>query len=184
MQSPAVSAAYQQAIKLAARYGESRVVNMDETSWRDVQCRGHTIARRGQRQVGVTVKGNMKAAVSAICTMGKDGRKFPPLYVLRATSANARTEPSPAPLADITVSENGWVTQTVMLWYLMWLTLPLGTGPLALVLSTFPGHLTGRIRRCAKELGVQMIEVSKGMTDLLQPLDRSCFGPLKRISEQ
>jgi hypothetical protein len=113
-----VVAAHKQAIKLAAaRYGESRVVNMDETSWRDVQCRGYTIARGGQRQARVTVNGNMKAVVSAICTVGRDSRKFPPLYLLRATSINARTELSPVPLARITVLENGWMTETVMLRY-------------------------------------------------------------------
>jgi hypothetical protein len=115
VQSPAVVAAYKQAIKLAAaRYGESRVVNMDETSWHDVQCRVHTIAQRDLRQVRATVKGNMKAAVSAICTVGRNGRKFQPLYVLRATSANVRTELSIVPLARIIVSENGWMTEKVM----------------------------------------------------------------------
>jgi hypothetical protein len=50
VQPPAVIAAYKQAIKLAAaRYGELRLMNMGETSWRDVQCRGHAIAQRGQR---------------------------------------------------------------------------------------------------------------------------------------
>jgi hypothetical protein len=126
----------------------------------------------------------MKAAVSAICTMGRDGRKFPPLYVLCATSANARAELSPVPRARITVSENEWMTETVMLRYLMWPTLALGSRPLALVFDNFPGHLTRRIRTRAKELGAQMIEVPKGMTDSLQPLDRSCFGALKRMSEQ
>jgi hypothetical protein len=66
----------------------------------------------------------------------------------------------------------------------MALTLALDPGPLTLVLDTFPGHFTRRIQRRAKELGVQMIGVPKGMTNSLQPLDRSCFGPLKRMSEQ
>jgi hypothetical protein len=106
----------------------------------------------------------MKAAVPVICTVGKNGRKFPPLYVLRAMSANARTELSPITLARITVSQNGWMTETVMLQYLMWLTLALGPGPLALIFDTFPGHL---IRRRTKELRVQMIEAPKEMTGSL-----------------
>ena len=181
---------YIAAIEIAAkRYGERRVVNMDETSWRDVQSRGATIARRGQREVQIEVKGNVKAAVSAICTVAKDGHKFPPLYILRGSTPagleRARASLSPTvPPSRITISENGWMTETVMLRYLAWLNVAVGRERIALVVDTFPAHITARVFLRAEELRIEMIQVPRGMTGLLQPLDRSVFGPLKKISER
>jgi hypothetical protein len=56
--------------------------------------------------------------------------------------------------------------------------------PIALVLDTFPGHITARVRARADALRVELIKVPRGMTGELQPLDRSCFGPLKMMSQQ
>jgi hypothetical protein len=74
--------------------------------------------------------------------------------------------------------------EAVMLWYLSWVHIALGHYPFALVLDSFRGHDTERIRRRAESLGVQLIPVPRGMTGEYQPLDRSCFGPLKKMSQR
>jgi hypothetical protein len=177
---------YIQSIEAAARrLGNKRVLNMEETSWRDVQYRRRTIARRGARAVRVSVRGNVKAAMTAICTICRSGRKLPPLYIARAANPNCR--PDLWPLINqecITVSENGWMTETVMMKYLGWIVEMIHEIPIALVLDTFPGHITAKVWARAEALRVELIEFPRGMTGELQPLDCSCFGPLKMMSQQ
>jgi hypothetical protein len=87
------------------------------------------------------------------------------------------------PLGSVTFAENGWMTERVMIQYLRWLRVLMGPGPLALVLDTFPGYITQRVKWQARKMEVELIEVPRGMTGRFQPLDRSCFGPLKKMSE-
>jgi hypothetical protein len=127
----------------------------------------------------------MKAAMTAICTVCRSGRKFPPLYIVRAVNPSRRPDLGPwIPQERVTVSENGWMTETVMMKYLGWIAEMIHDVPIALLLDTFPGHITARVLARAEALRVELIEVPRGMTDELQPLDRSCFGPLKMKSEQ
>jgi hypothetical protein len=72
----------------------------------------------------------------------------------------------------------------VMLRYLSWIHIGLSRRPFALVLDSFSGHATSRILHKAKFLGIELIPVPKGMTGEYQPLDRSCFGPLKMMSQK
>jgi hypothetical protein len=61
-----------------AKYGPDLVINMDETSWRDIQLAGKTITQKGTPSVTVLVKGNAKSSLSAVCTVSMSGNKFPP----------------------------------------------------------------------------------------------------------
>jgi hypothetical protein len=80
----------------------------------------------------------------------------------------------------VTVSENEWVDETVMLSYLSWVHFAVGCSPCALILDSFPGHLTARIPYQVRCLQIELIPVPKSMTGEFQPLNRGCFGPLKK----
>jgi hypothetical protein len=73
--------------------------------------------------------------------------------------------------------------ETVMLKYLSWLHMAVGCIPCALVLDAFPGHRTVRVHDKAAALEIELIAVPPGMTGECQPLDRGCFGPLKKMSQ-
>jgi hypothetical protein len=158
-----------QSIEAAARrLGDERVLNMDETSWCDVQYRRHTIARRGTRAVRMSIRGNVKAAMTAICTVCRSGQKLPPLYVIRAANPSRRPDFGPwIPQEHITVSKNGWITETVMMKYLGWIVEMIHEVPIALVLDTFSGHITAKVRARVEALRVELIEVPCGMTEEL-----------------
>jgi hypothetical protein len=166
------------------KYGPDRVLNMDETSWKDVQLNGRTIAAK-RKCVRVFVKGNTKAAVTAVCTVSMSGDKYPPLYVLRGKEDRVRSGLDPAVGRErVTLSKNGWVDESVILRYLSWAHIAVGKVPFALVMDSFRAHYTTRIIHKAEFLGVELIPVPKGMTGEFQPLDRSCFGPLKKMSQR
>jgi hypothetical protein len=149
----------------AHRDGDDHVLNMDETSWRDVQCRPWMIGRRGARRVRVRVRENLKAAFTAICTVCRNGRKLPSLYILRATNGVLPINLGQGiPRERVTVSQNGWITETVVLKYLAWIAEVMHEAPIALILDTVPGHITRRVKRKAQDLRVELIEVPRGMT--------------------
>jgi hypothetical protein len=164
--------------------GPKFVVNMDETAWKDIQVGGKTISLKGLKSVAIHVRGDPKAAMSAICTITAAGRKLPPLYILAADSDRCRTALLPAvPETRVTHSHNGWMNEPVMLRYLSWLSEALDGNRITLVMDSFPAHITEAVQLKADELGIRIILVPEGMTGPFQPLDRAGFGALKHISQ-
>jgi hypothetical protein len=73
--------------------------------------------------------------------------------------------------------------EIVMLRYLSWIHQAMNQRPFALVLDSFPGHVTRGVFEKAEALGIEFIPVPRGMTGEFQPLDRSCLGPVKKMSQ-
>ena len=55
----------------------------------------------------------------------------------------------------------------------------IGTRVVQVMLDGYAIHLCDDVRVLADELGIQLHVIPPGLTDLLQPLDRSVFGALK-----
>jgi hypothetical protein len=182
---PDRNAQYLEQIRAArATYGDGRVVNMDETAWKDIQMGGRTVAPRGVKSVPVRVKGDVKAAMSAICAISAAGDKLPPVYILQAESDRCLNTLQPhVPPERVTFSPNGWMNEPVMLRYLGWLYEVLDSSPFALVMDSFPAHITEAVRHRANGLRIEFILVPEGLTGDFQPLDRGAFGPLKAMGQ-
>jgi hypothetical protein len=165
-------------------YGHDHVVNMDETAWRDIQMTGKTIAPKGVKSVPIDVHGDPKAGMSVACTISADARKFPPIYILRADSEHCLDSLGAAvPAERVTFTHNGWMNTEVMLKYLSWLHFAMNEEACALVMDSFPGHVTDAVYVKADILAIEIIPVPKGLTGEYQPLDRGGFGPLKKMSQ-
>jgi hypothetical protein len=183
--NPVVIAQYLERVRAArAKYGANRVVNMDETAWKDVQIGGKTIARKGAKSVHIVANGDTKSGMTVIATISAAAEKLPLIYILRADSD--RSLPSLMPAVDpsrVTRTTNGWMDNWVMLKYLSWLHYAMNDEPCALVMDSFPGHVTAAVSQKADFLDIEIIPVPEGLTGEFQPLDRSGFGPLKKISQ-
>jgi hypothetical protein len=168
-----------------AKYGPEHVVNMDETSWKCVQLKGRAIAPKAIKSVDVAPHGNVKGSTSAVCTISKAGDKYPPLYILKGCQDRLRRSLEPdVPEERVTLSKNGWLDEQIMLNYLSWVRVAVGEAPMALVIDAYTAHHTPRVQHKAERLAIEIIPVPRGLTGEYQPLDRSCFGPLKKISER
>jgi hypothetical protein len=58
------------------------------------------------------------------------------------------------------------------------------TGPLVIMLGLFSAHRTSLTRAAAEVLGIQVVFIPSGCTDILQPLDRRVFGVLREHARQ
>jgi hypothetical protein len=167
----------------AEGYGPDKVLNMDETSWKDIQFAGKAVAPKGSKPV-VLLSGNTKAAISVISTVSMSGNKFSPLDILSGAADRLRASLEPTVSRDrVTLSENASMDEIIMLKYLSWARVACDNAPFALIMDSFTAHTTARIRNKAEALDIEIIPVRAGLTGEYQPLDRSCFGPLKKMSQ-
>ena len=168
-----------------ATYGENRVLNMDETSWRLIQPSTRIVGVRGAEIVAGYVKGNAKECFTAVGTIAADGTKYPMYYIAKGTTKGCCKQYGPTiQRTRISFSESGWMTETVMKQYLRWLRQQAPEGTLCLFCDCFDAHWTAEVRSEATKLDIDLRKIPEGMTDLLQPCDRRVFGVLKSISRR
>ena len=82
------------------------------------------------------------------------------------------------------ISESGWMTSDVFAeWFERFCKL-VTERPLLLILDGHLTHVSILVIEKAVEEDVTILKLPPHATDVLQPLDVSCFGPLKRLWEQ
>jgi hypothetical protein len=162
---PDIIATYLRNVQRAAeRYGADKVLNMDETSWKDVQLAGKTVAPKGSTAV-VLMSGNVKASISVISTVSISGNKLSPLYILSGLTDRVRASLEPTvPRARVSISDNGWMDETIMLKYLSWANVASDNAAFALVMDSLTAHIKPRILHKAQALNIELIPVPAGLT--------------------
>ena len=82
------------------------------------------------------------------------------------------------------ISDNGWMTSDVFgEWFNNFCEF-VTERPLLLILDGHVTHVAIEYLLKAQEEGIHILKLPPHVTDLLQPLDVSCFGPLKRCWEE
>jgi len=147
----------------------------------------YTVEKKGVKEVLLKTTGCEKLRLTVMLVATADGRKLPPLLVLKR-----KTLPkSEAFLKDIIVraQEKGWMTEELML---EWLNIVWGRSPRAflnqpsmLVLDAFKGHLTDSVKNQLHKMKTELVVIPGGMTSVLQPMDVSINKPFKdRLRQQ
>jgi transposase len=162
-----------------------RIINIDETSWL-LWPRGLlTWADTGAHSVQVRIQGDEKESMTATAAISASGTKLP-LQII-AKGKTERVEQSQ--LGDVAYHwkshcESGWQNESTFMDYLTKLKLFLGEGPTVVILDCYTAHRTENVKEKAKELGITLCFIPPGMTDELQPLDRSVFAVLKATARR
>ena len=161
------------------------VLNCDETSWKIYPGNILTWAKRGSENVSITIRGDEKECITVLATVSANGHKLP-LYFI----ANGKTERvEHSQLGDVinhwkNHSSNGWETSDTFQTYLMHLREYFGDQLIQLILDIHSSHRTDDVKRLAESLSIKLWFIPPGCTDLLQPLDRRCFGALKSTARK
>ena len=144
--------------------------------------------------MSVTVKGEV--AYKVTCGAGREntttlavvnatGRVLDPLVIFSGKNFQSTWRGKKAlPNTFYGVSENGWMTTEI---FTEWFTLfceQVQERPLLLILDGHLTHVSVSIIEKAIEEDVTIVKLPPHVTDKLQPLDVSCFGPLKRLWEK
>ena len=64
----------------------SHILNMDETSWHYVFCRGQVLSETGKEEVSAQLPDDYRQGFTAIATITADGKKLPPVFLATGKS--------------------------------------------------------------------------------------------------
>ena len=172
--------------------------NCDETQWKFCYRGMMTYAKIGSDEVSIKDPFDDKSSITAMATVTADvdQPKLPIFTILKGKTEKVYNE-----LKDIqnkigqSFSLSGWSTLGVMVYYFKWLKITHKevyhnkpqydeNAKIDLVLDLYPTHRTDLIKRIAIAYGIDLHYIPAGATDLLQPLDRKVFGPMKRTAHR
>lgn len=157
-----------------------QIGNADQTPvWFDMPSR-RTVAEKGERQVRLLTTGNEHNRFTVMLCCTADGHKLPPFIVFKRKTLPKETFP---PKVIVRVNEKGFFNEeTVLEWFRMvWCRRP---GALLkprsmLVLDSFRGHMTDRVKKAVANAECDLVVIPGGMTSMLQPIDVSLNKPFK-----
>jgi hypothetical protein len=180
-------------VALMGRYRPDLIINMDETSWKQVNNGKFTIAEKGAEAVNCYFRGDPKTCLTAIAAIDAAGGKLPLWILAHGTTPRCETRyrnhaaiQTAIAGGDLVLSHqrNGWSDAVIMGQYLRWLrTLYKGPGRrpprIALVWDVWASHRCQETKDLASLLQIELEFIPPGMTGECQPLDRRIFGNLK-----
>jgi hypothetical protein len=172
-----------------AKYGADRVVNMDETPVKPVDCPKKIWCDRGSKSPKFRVKGNPRLNFTFLPCVTASGHLLPLSFIGHGTTRECIDNMGPLPPTVHTYfSKSGWVNEDIMMLWINDVLVPwvgfrlreVGQNTAALVIDTYGAHTTQRVIEYLDSIGVELIVVPKGTTDEAQPLDINVMGPFKK----
>ena len=166
--------------KLMTEVSKDLIVNVDETAWFFYPRGLLTWATKGSSNVSISIGGNEKENITALCAITASGTKLPMMLIASGkTSACELSQLGDVSPNWTTHSENGWTTEATFIEYLQHIAEYFNYQPVHLILDVYAAHRTDEVKEAAEALGIKLYYIPPGCTDLVQPLDVKVFGALK-----
>lgn len=168
------------ALRKQHQYIPSQIGNADQTPvWFDMP-EGTTVNPVGERSVSIRTTGAEKQRCTVMLAITSDGRKLPPYVIFKRKTMPKETFPKGI---IVRVQENGWMTDDLVVDWLntVWNRRPGGLlrQRSMLVLDSFRGHLTDKVKSRIREERCDLVTIPGGLTKVLQPLDVVVNRPFK-----
>lgn len=156
------------------------IVNCDETSWKVYPENILTWAMKGTDATPLTFNGSSKDCITVLASVTAAGTRLPLFFLAEGKTERAEH----GQMGDVgfhwtSHSSSGWQTSETFSTYLMHLREYFGDHKIHLILDVHASHRTDDVKKLAHNLDIQLWYIPPGCTDILQPLDRLCFGVLK-----
>ena len=158
----------------------SRIYNCDETGLPLNPTCHKVVVKKGSCNPNY-ITGNTKMQITVLACTNAAGVAIPPLVVLNKKSMNTQIAKGEVPGTKYGLSPNGWINHEL---FTSWLTdhfllYANRERPVLLLLDGHSSHYSPPTVTLAAENGVILFTLPPNTTHLTQPLDRTCFGPLK-----
>ena len=166
-----------------------RLWNADETGLCLDATSKTVLARRGTKSVYEVGGGCGREYITVLGCGSADGIKLPPLIVHKAKNLWAKwTKGGPAG-ATYTVSDSGWMEKANFCQWFEHSFIPtvshlFTTGPVVLFLDGHGSHIDFELVLTALKHCVLLMCLPPHASHVLQPLDVTCYGPLKQVWRQ
>ena len=163
----------------------SQIYNCDESGMPLEHKQPKTIALKGTKKVRQLSSGN-KTQITILGCVSASGHVIPPMVVFSGKNFNHMLSDGEVPGTFYGTSKSGWMDQEL---FSSWFTLhflqhAVSSRPLMLILDGHSSHFTLDLVKSAAEHDVIIFRLSPHTTADSQPLDTTCFGPLKTFWSQ
>lgn len=158
--------------------------NMDETALTTVQKPHAVVAQRGVRNLGAVTSAERGTLVTLALAVSAGGMCLPPFYIFPRTKFQNHFLTSAGFGADGAANPSGWMKAEQFMKFLHHFKKhahPSTDNPVLLLLDNHESHITITGLDFCKENGIIVLSFPPHTTHKLQPLDRTVFGPIKRL---
>ncbi|GLV37575.1 hypothetical protein CBL_20387 [Carabus blaptoides fortunei] len=170
------------------------VFNADESGFGNDPSGIKAIGERGKPLSRVS-GGPGRESASVLACVAADGSVLPPFIIFKGGAVQARwTSPKAYPGTVYSVSTNGWMEEPQFFnWFesvfVKWvkdirLQKKLQDKEALLLYDGHKSHISLRIVECALSNKIILVKFPSHLTDMLQPLDKCIFGPVKTAREK
>ena len=165
-------------------YKPEQIWNCDESGFPNDPGKCKVVSVKGKTAFKVTC-GARRENITTLAVVNAAGRALDPLVIFGGKNMQSTWQGDKAlPKTFYGISETGWMTSEVFVeWFNRFCEL-VKERPLLLIFDGHMTHVTLGVIEKAVEENVVLLKLPPHATDVLQPLDVSCFGPLKRLWEQ
>jgi len=153
--------------------------NTDESNCNMDPVQTKVVAPKGKKASRVTASSG-RENITVMAAVSAAGERRPPFIVFKGTYKMASWEfTRPYPGTEIGTSDNGWMTSTLFQRWFGNFCAEVTQRPLLLIYDGHATHINSTIITKARTEGISILKLPSHTTDRLQPLDVSCFRPLK-----
>ena len=155
------------------------IFNMDETGVAMEPDQPKGIFLKGERRPMMLSSG-LKGQFTVVGCVSAAGFCLPPFVIIDRKRFNPAFAEGEVPGTAYGLSHNGWMDQELFrLWFKDHFLKYIPTRPVILLMDGHRSHYNPETIRFASKNGVVLFTLPPNTTHMSQPLDRSCFGPLK-----
>lgn len=170
------------------------IYNADESGFKSDPSRLRAIGEKGKSLSRVS-GGSGRESTTVLACVGANASFLPPLIVFKGAGIQARWISERAyPGTLYTVSKNGWMEEPQFFTWFTQSFIPhvnrirqeenLPNQGAVLIYDGHASHISVRIIEAAIESKITLIKLPSHLTDMLQPLDKCVFGPVKTSWEK
>jgi hypothetical protein len=155
---------------------------MDETGISTVQDPGLILAPKGQKRVGSITSWERGKNVTVVCTLSANSSLNPPMFIFPRQRMSHVLEKDVPSCAIYHCSKSGWINEDL---FMVWLKHFAGhtsssiENPVLFILDNHSSHCTLEAYKYCRENGIVVVPIPPHTSHRLQPLDVTCYGPLK-----
>lgn len=163
------------------------IFNLDETSFPNAPSKTKAVSEIGQPSHRKN-HGSLKENTTVLACVNANGDALPPLIVFEASNLwstwKGSEEQGMVPGTFFGVSQSGWMTSQVFYDYFKLFIQIVKQRPILMIFDGHMSHLSLQTIELARSNNVSILKLPPHTTDILQPLDRSCFRPLKILFDK
>lgn len=161
------------------------IYNCDESGFMLCPDGQKVLCMKGERNVYEICDNNEKMSITVLIMVSATSSMAPPMLVFPGKRLPSGISNTICKDWTIARSDKGWITGEVFFEYIVnyfhpWLIEKKVPLPVALFLDGHVSHLTYHLSKFCADNGIYILALYPNATHILQPLDVSVFGPLKK----